>query len=177
VLESFSNYKVFRTEFGGEIVLKGFPVDYGSGNRLKIDGGVAVTVRCDDKQGAWDFVRILLTESYQREFVWDWDGLFAMNKIILEEGIAWNMNPENTQKLLLTNLENPVWLEYEELSQDEVDKVMALIDSISDILVHDEILWSIISESASEFFSGQRTAQDTARIIQSRASRYMAETG
>jgi len=31
--------------------------------------------------------------------------------------------------------------------------------------------------SASEFFNGQRTAQDAARIIQSRASRYIAELG
>jgi len=55
--------------------------------------------------------------------------------------------------------------------------IMTLIDSITKTLEHDEILWNIISESAYDFFTGQRTAQDAARIIQSRVSRYMSEMG
>jgi len=38
-----------------------------------------------------------------------------------------------------------------------------------------ETLLNIISENAIDFFNGRTTAQDTARIIQRRASTFMAE--
>ena len=162
----FRSFIVFRIEFGGEIVLKGFPVENRAGNKLSIDDGVAITVGCADKQGAWDFVRTFLTESYQREYILD-DWFFSVNRKIFEEGLAEALE-------IVYPLYDPVYFD-KEVSQEEADKIMAFVGSVSGVLTHDETLWNIVSESASEYFAGYRTAQDTARIIQNRAMRYMAE--
>jgi len=52
---------------------------------------------------------------------------------------------------------------------------MSLINSANGIVSNDDALWNVISESASNFFSGQSTAQDAARVIQNRATIYVAE--
>jgi len=175
-LSQFISYSAFRTESGGGVVIKGFPADNRNGNRFIIDEAVAITIGCQDKQGAWEFVRTLLTESYQREYVWN--RVFSVNKIMFEESLAFAMDPAGrTSTNVSPDLNNRISLIYDELSQEEADKLMTVINSISNVLTNDEILWNIVSESASDFFSGQRTAQDVARVIQSRASRYLAEMG
>ena len=67
------------------------------------------------------------------------------------------------------------WLAIPDISAEEVRQIRVLIDSIDGIFDRDDILWNIISESASDFFRGQTTASDAARVIQSRASIYMSE--
>jgi len=61
------------------------------------------------------------------------------------------------------------------LTQEEVDQIINLINSVTNFTSTNEELMNIIMEDASDFFSGLRNAQDTARITQSRVSRLIAE--
>ena len=160
-----------RTGLGGDAVFKGFPTDSKDGNRISIIGGIAITVGCKDKQGAWDLVRMLLKEDFQREYIMR--GYFSVNRAILTKSISDAMDPANMHGMYLR--EHDIVYRPDELSQEEADMVMAFIESINSALEYDESLWNIISESASDYFNGQRSAQDAARIIQSRASRYLSE--
>ena len=171
---SFHHYALSRTMLGGEAAIKGFPVENRDGSRFNVSGGVAITAGCSDKQGAWEFVRLFLTESFLRELIYFSD--FSVNKTILEEGLIYAMDPVNKHGIILS-LEPYSGFLADELSQEEADRLIALIESTTKTLEHDEILWNIISESASDYFNGRITVQDAVRIIQSRASRYMAEMG
>jgi len=66
-------------------------------------------------------------------------------------------------------------IEMEPLTQADVDQIMALLNSVNGSVGQDETLWNIISESASSFFAGSITVQDAVRVIQNRASIYVAE--
>ncbi|MDR2570662.1 MAG: hypothetical protein LBD23_10265 [Oscillospiraceae bacterium] len=61
------------------------------------------------------------------------------------------------------------------LSAEEAGQIRAFIDSIDGVLDRDEMLRNIISESAYSFHRGEITANDAAKVIQSRASIYMSE--
>jgi len=61
------------------------------------------------------------------------------------------------------------------VSQENIDMFRDVINNTTRIRDYDETLWDIISETASDFFNGRHTAQDAARIIQSRVSIYLAE--
>jgi len=50
-----------------------------------------------------------------------------------------------------------------------------IIDTAFGIASYDEALMNIINENAEDFFNGRTSAQDTARIIQSRVSRLISE--
>ena len=61
------------------------------------------------------------------------------------------------------------------LTQEDVDKVMTLIDATYGFANVDTILMNIIMESAEDFFNGRNSAEEIARIAQSRVSIYVAE--
>ena len=51
--------------FGGDLVYKGFPSESQPGNVLVVQGSLAMTTACKDKEGAWQFLRKLLTADFQ----------------------------------------------------------------------------------------------------------------
>jgi len=169
-LGGFTAFRSRRSHMGGEVVLKGFPAENINSNKINIHNTVAITVGCEDKDGAWEFVRMFLTEEFQREiFMWR----FPINRNMFQELLTEAMDPESAWYSGIGSLEHLVLVE--ELSQNEADEITAFIDSITGTVELDSVLWNIISESASELFNGQRTAEDAARIIQSRVARYVAE--
>ena len=62
------------------------------------------------------------------------------------------------------------------MTQAEADKILDLISETTAVSVNaDQQLMSIITEEAAAYFAGQRSAQDAAAMIQSRASIYVSE--
>ena len=156
-----------KEAFGGEIVFKGWPTSDRNGNRFITHDGVAITTRASDKDGAWEFVRTLLMEDLQRDhFVG-----FPINKVVFNERILKDMEPfsfmHNGQIITV------------EPTREDADDIVALINSTTKITAHgsDVTLGNIIIESATDFFDGRITAQDAARIIQSRVSIFLSEQG
>jgi hypothetical protein len=66
-------------------------------------------------------------------------------------------------------------IEIEGFSQENVDMFRDTVNNITRMSYFDDTLWNIISETALDYFNGRHTAQDAARIIQSRVSIYLSE--
>ncbi|MCL2627936.1 MAG: extracellular solute-binding protein [Oscillospiraceae bacterium] len=144
----------YKPLFGGDIVFKGFPTSKRAGNSLNIDiGSLAITTGTKDIDGAWQFLRMFLDKDYQLE---NYFMGFPTNKA------AFNV--------LLDAAIPPI-------SQEDVNQILALISSVSGTVgwQADMTLMNIITESAADYWSGKITAEDAARVIQSRASIYVAE--
>jgi len=62
-----------------------------------------------------------------------------------------------------------------QLTEAQVQQVLDLIDSAIVNFGADGALRDIVMESALDFLSGRSSAEDTVRIVQSRASIFMAE--
>jgi len=156
-----------KESFGGDIVFKGWPAADGSGHRFISHDAVAITNRATDKDGAWEFVRTLLMEEHQRGLFFS----FPINKAVFNERMLEDMQPysiiHNGQTIIV------------EPTQEDADELVALINSTAKISAHgsDVTLGNIIIESATDFFDGRITAEDAARIIQSRVSIFLAEQG
>ena len=60
---------------------------------------------------------------------------------------------------------------------DDADnqKMMDLVTSVSTVYSYDTDLMKIISEEAAAYFAGQKSVDETADIIQNRASTYISE--
>jgi ABC-type glycerol-3-phosphate transport system substrate-binding protein len=166
----FSWFQVYRTAFGGDLVFKGFPAANRNGNYMSLDSGLAITSTCKDKEGAWEFVRLLLTDEWQKENLQRLQG-FPTNKAAFDEVVRDAMYPQWPKHSHWGGLDVVIGA----ATQEEIDQVLALIDSMSSALFHDTDLWIIIREGIDDFFNGRNTAEDTARIIQNRVSRFLAE--
>lgn len=63
----------------------------------------------------------------------------------------------------------------EPFTQAEVDQICEFIYTVDRTSYYNEEIFNIIMEEAEGFFSGQKTVQDVAGIIQSRAQIYVDE--
>gem|GEM_PF-349200 len=170
-----------RMIYGGDIVFKGFPTESRNGSSLSIMGpNLAITTQCSDKDGAWEFIRTILTSDWQRENV-PWS--FVTNLEVLNEQIADAMTePEGYGGGGVVISESGGYrqmfqMESYAITQGEIDQIMDLINSITNITSwnNDRALMEIIMDGANDFFSGRNSAQDAARIIQNRASIFISE--
>ncbi|MDR2590069.1 MAG: extracellular solute-binding protein [Oscillospiraceae bacterium] len=157
--------------FGAEITFIGLPTEQRTISTLISDArylaeghkynslNLAITARSKNKDAAWEFIRTIITEDYQTQLHEKGGYLtFPTNKAVLES-------------ILVRDMDNP-WFD---LSKSDIDRVMFLIDNIKGMTGLSAALWNIISEGAIDFWNGRTTLDDTVRIIQSRASIYVAE--
>jgi len=165
---SLDSIRSFRTIFGGEIVFKGYPTENRDGNSFSSFTNIAISAACQDKEAAWEFIRLFITEEYQRELFY---GSLPINRIVFEERLleamedpgSWMQNDDGTT----TDVKG--------LSQIEVDTFRDIVDNTTVMRSTDLTFWNIISETASDYFNGRITAQEAARVIQNRSSIYIAE--
>jgi hypothetical protein len=168
-MHDFNDFQMYRALFGGDIVFKGLPSADRNGYSLNARTGFAITSKCKDVDGAWAFMRTFLMEDWQSERTWQ--GM-PVNRNVFERMINDAMKENEHQGSMGWN---GFTIEMKPLTQADIDKIMALLDSVSGSVGQDEVLWNIISESASNFFNGTSTVQDAVRVIQNRASIYVAE--
>ncbi|MCL2821208.1 MAG: extracellular solute-binding protein [Oscillospiraceae bacterium] len=168
-LFNFEQYKVYRTAFGGDIVFKGYPSDDGIGNILWAQGGVAMTVTCADKAGAWEFIRSFLTPEEQRKLG---NFYFSANNEIFTEMLEKAMiEPSRPHNINFGVFDVPSVA----IPQEEATQIRDLIATTAGLNWRQLDLWYIVQEESSKYFRGQTTAQEVARIIQSRTAILMSE--
>ena len=167
-ISDFSSIQMYINMFGGDIVFKGFPTESRNGNTLTIDNGLAITTRSSNKEGAWEFMRTILTKDWQLSNTWE----FPTNKAAFNEKVEQAMAVEEDSGGMGWD---GFFMYNRPLTQAELDQTMRLIDTVSGVASWDVALMNIIMENANDYFNGLRSAQDAARIIQSQASIYVAE--
>jgi len=170
-LNNFETIQIYRAMFGGDVVFKGFPTASGSGNSLSIWSGLSMTTRSSHPEGVWEFMRSIISTNWQRENVNTWN--FPTNRIIFDERAREAMEEQEIDHTWGWGRDFEV--EIAPVTQAEVDLVHLIIDTAFGIASYDEALMNIINENTEDFFNGRTSAQDTARIIQSRVSRLISE--
>jgi hypothetical protein len=169
-MHDFRDYQMYKALFGGDIVFKGLPAENRNGFSLNPLASFAITSKCKDVDGAWSFIRTFLMENWQSER--SWQGL-PVNKNVFDKMVSEAMK-ENEHGNSTMGWDG-FTVEMKPLTQADLDKIMAVLDSVNGAVGQDEVLWNIISESASSFFGGAMSVQDAVRVIQNRASIYVAE--
>jgi hypothetical protein len=168
----FSDYSVYRDLFGGDIVLKGFPSVSEGGESLNIlttDTGFAILSTSENQPGAWEFLRMVLSEDWQRRSM---VGNFPTNSNVLLERKHEAMFEAESATYIFAH---DAFFEVRPLAQEQADNVLALIDSAYGLSASIGTLLIIILETTSDLYVGTITVQDASRIIQSRAGIFVAE--
>ena len=159
-------------QFGGELVFKGFPTEHRNGHSIMPTSGLSITTSASDVAGAWSFVRTFLTEEFQNG-VW---GL-PTHRAAFDRNAQEALEAEGGGGTISWGLGRMETFELTDITQAQIDQVVELIRLAPGIFGWDEVLNNIITEGADDFFSGRGSAQDAARIIQSRVTTYIHEQG
>jgi ABC-type glycerol-3-phosphate transport system substrate-binding protein len=159
----------------------GFPNSRGAtGSMILPDCEYAISAKSENVPGAWQFIKYLLSDEYAENSY----GL-PLKRSRLEQLAAEAMRPYVTwydgdgnphdEPRRYYDQETGVSTEYK-AEKSDIDALDSIIGELNEVMRFDATLTGIIGEETLPFFAGQRGAQETANIIQSRAQVYIAES-
>lgn len=166
----FQSQQFYKAMFGGDITYKGIPTEDRAGNLLSTYGSsLAITTSCKDKAGAWSFIRTLYTPEYQES-----QYQFPVIQSSFDKKLAEAMKEDESTGGMAMGM-GDFEVKFGPTTQEEADAIIAMVKSIKHTVTYDESLMNIIKEEASAFFSGEKTVDQVADIIQSRMTIYINE--
>ena len=170
---------------GGDYTFVGFPAgseeaaENGDGAFICADNLMALSAVSEKMYGAWDFARYFLTDEYQESLDYR---LHVIRRIFEERAVEATLRPYYLD-------ENGEKVEYDEriktpdgkvvvvppLDREQLDQLIAYVESVTATPYEDSNVLNIIEEELESYFSGQKTAESVAAIIQSRVQMYVQE--
>jgi len=159
---------------GKQITPVGFPVNDGVGSLMLPVSLFGIGEGAQNPSGAWAFLKFMLT-TMQNEMLYG----IPVSRIIFDEWVNHSMNPP----LIGDNphLSNEVFIdgvlvELIPITQAQVNRTLDMIETLGDVLVDgDEVVMHVVAEEVGAFLRSNRSAEDTARVIQNRVQRYVDE--
>lgn len=154
----------------GGIDIVGYPVSEGSGNIIVPMGYYAIAEKSKAKDGAWEFVKSLISEEYQNKVSYRMG--FSVIKSVFEKDLKLRMTEDS-----FGSISNGfTTIEMKKLTKEEADLIRNIYESADHLVMYDEQIFSIVSEEVESFFAGQKSAGDVAGLIQGRVKIYLAES-
>lgn len=151
----------YRNYYNGNLKLLGLPGGEGEYHAIRPEVKVGISSRSNQKEGAWEFVRTLLTEEHQISCM-----MLPIHKKAFEEVMQaavdgksiWTWTYENGKP-----------------TEEDVELTRQLLSRSAYVENDNKTLETIILEEARKYFSGSGSAQEAAERIQSRARLYIDE--
>lgn len=180
----FDNYMQERYGYvGDEFSLLGYPGNGENGPVIMNELAVAITRNSDHPEGCWEFLRGFYLDEYQQNI----DSAFPVSIDALEILADRAMNPktftyidENGKEVsepeTSSVMMNGKTVKIPVPTREDIDHVMGILRSLKMKTSVDSKITEIINEETSAFFAGQKNAEETADIIQSRVKVYINET-
>ncbi|MDE6775360.1 MAG: extracellular solute-binding protein [Ruminococcus sp.] len=168
-------------DFGDDITLVGYPSANGAGGAVA-SMGMSYSIMSDspNKDACWDFINDFFEEEYQTsEDMYNIPAIKSAFEVKLDEAMEkpYYMNSEGKKE----TYDDTYYIGGEEikvppLTKEQRDKLENYILSGNKSSYHynDEVS-TIIEEQLNAFFAGEKTAQETAELIQNRVSILVSE--
>ena len=186
-LGDVSSIQLYRELLGGGVTFVGYPAEKGSGSSFIVEGALAMSAACKDKEGAWSFLRTLLLPGEDDPFFDAFPASRpAFERVLRESMEAEYAKDENGHPITGADgepiLENTMicvvngrMIVLGPATQEDVDQLMALCEATEVLSGRDGQIWSIVQDCAAACFAGDRTVEETARAVQSRVELYLGE--
>lgn len=169
-------YRFEHTNFDDPVTAVGFPCNDRTGTSFVVDSGFSIAEKSPNKEGAWEFVRTMLLSEYQ-----DCIAQFPVRKDSLDKYAAAAMkhDPDRVNQAIVMMggmaLTSGVGAEIGEPKQEDIDRMNDIIASANGIMSYNGSVLEIITEEAASYFSGSKSAEDAASLIQTRVQLYLDE--
>ena len=169
-------YQLYTKDNG--FVQIGFPTDGGSnGALLNIQNGLAISSRCKNQEGAWEFLKSTLADDIQ-ESMWALPVTVSAFDKVLQEAMEPSFYTDaDGNKVESTYITYIGETEYQigQITQEQADAFKALVNNVSLCGDYDADVMDIVTEEAGAFFAGDKTADQVADLIQNRVTTYLGE--
>jgi len=176
-LDNIAQYQMYTAKLGDDIVAIGFPSQTG-GVHLIHFGMFAISASSPNQEAAWDFVRRYLLPTINLDHIFD----FPLRIDLFEEKLTQARTPYIIIDEHGNEVESPGLMGAGDfivpiyaLTEAEERALREIIESASIMRRYDETIMNMVREETHRFFAGDRSAAETARILQNRVQRYLDE--
>ena len=177
-LGQFSDFNMTeKGTFGEEVTFIGFPAANKNGSAINYSLSFAMSSKSANKEGAWEFLRYFLSYEYQKDnygFPTNLKRYEELKKEAMQKPYYLDENG-NKVEYDMTYYVGDVEIIIPPMTEEEVQEAEDFLFSLNQTSVYDEELLNIINEEAEAYFSGQKSAQEVSKIIQSRVKIYVNE--
>jgi ABC-type glycerol-3-phosphate transport system substrate-binding protein len=187
-ISSFREFNSREKElFGEDIVFFGFPNSNGTeGGVLYDDMSLAISSASKNKDAAFEFVKLFMMEDYQMpeenqyysygfpclKSAFDQAGEYAQERMYwIDSETGEKEYYEDTYYDEKTGKDYPIT----PISDERLAYIKDRIMQCNTLRSYDEEIINLVNEEASAYFAGEKSAEEVARIIQSRVSIYVRE--
>lgn len=171
------NYNI-NGRMGEDVSYVGFPMEGGQGAVINATQIYAISAKSNFKEGAWEFLRYYLTDEYQAEMEWNLSvhmDRFKENANLATEKPFYIDENGDKQEYDETFYMNGESITIPPMTQEQVDKAVNYILSLKKSGYDNTNVMNIINEEMGGFFTGQKSAQEVAAVIQNRVQLYVDE--
>jgi hypothetical protein len=173
-----------KMEFGEPVTFLGFSNNSGgSGILLQPLYETAIMAEAKNPEGAWEFVKGFFSYGRYKLKNWGYPPLGIFPVLMSELNIAAEKVTMPPNGLWYgESIPRMDWLDDVDLSNQpdntaaDNEKMFALFESIDGVYRENTAIINIISEETASYFAGSKSAEETAKIIQNRATTYLEET-
>lgn len=164
--------------FGEDITFVGFPCGDRNGSVISINSAYAISSKSANPDAAWDFIKYYYSDEYQKTSAYSIPARISRFDEMIEEAKErpyWTN--ENGEKEYYDDMyyigDREVIIE--PINDNDAKFLKDYISTVTKVFGDLGELSTIIDEEAQAFFEGQKSAEEVAKIIQSRATIYINE--
>lgn len=174
--------QMYKAVFGGEVSLPGFPCADRNGKAISLQNCMAISSKCADKEGAWEFVKQQMTREYQgKNYVWAW-GMPTRSDIF-----DLYMKVYTTSEEYVDEFGNEIYprmgsmgfndleIESHPLTAEEEEIFRHYIETANEAKWYDDNIAEIVREEAQSYFKGDKSLDEVCTIINGRVTTYINE--
>ncbi|MCM1229656.1 MAG: extracellular solute-binding protein [Ruminococcus flavefaciens] len=154
---------------GEDLTIVGYPSGNGKGGRITPDTLMSITEKCENKQGAWEFLKFYILEANEiTENTGGYSNILAIPSL--------TDSFEKAMEIEMNTMHSSSGVEYPAYTQEESDMIADYIKSCDSIgTVLDSDIVAICEEEAGAYFAGEQTVETSAENIQNRVSILISE--
>lgn len=176
-----TGYQVTKAIFDDEITVLGYPGAGGNGGLIQnMSSLFAISEQSENKEGAWEFVKYMISEDYQKNYVRWYNPIHkaAFDEQMVDAAKVETYTDENGEEVEAPKMTYG-WDNFEvsvyHATQEDIAEYREILEGATTLASYEEDVMTMINEEVEPFFDGQKTAQDVAGIIQGRVKIYVNE--
>jgi ABC-type glycerol-3-phosphate transport system substrate-binding protein len=155
----------------------GYPTTSGNGAMLGVSGGMAISAKSQNQEGAWEFIKTMLSDDLQSDG-WGFPVTVSAFDDMMAETMEKPYYMDGDEKVYYDDTDYIGDTEYtlDPLTQAQLDEFKEYINGAAISGNYDSDIIDIITEEAAAYYSGDKSAEEVTKLIQNRVSIYLGET-